>query len=166
MATNTVFGVLLHIPLYVQLPPADGSSTNRHLLISVQLIEINDQHVRVETAWNCIHGPNTMPSGPILTSVPPRPGVHIFMPRDPLSMPIYVLISRFNSYGERYHIATGIQICEWIPGIIEVEAEYTSLRSRNLLRSRPICVLRANDNLNNPSPDNEERIDENAALTD
>ncbi|KAI9067024.1 hypothetical protein FKP32DRAFT_1564615 [Trametes sanguinea] len=140
MASDTVFTTLVTIPIYVQLPSIEDNIRNRHLLITVRLLEGAPDHVHLDIAWNVIHASTSASIGPSIVSAPTRRGVQLFATRSPTSTPIYVLISRLNRYGDRYHVAVAIHIHEGVSGRVNVHTNFIHIRRRHILRSREIAV--------------------------
>ncbi|KAH9853916.1 hypothetical protein C2E23DRAFT_727589 [Lenzites betulinus] len=133
--------IILSIPIYIQLPPALGDAVNRHILVSIRLLAVDNDSVRIESAHTILDMAGDYPLGPTGIMAPRRQGVQLFMPRDPLTMPLYVLISRVNRLGTKYHISVAISIREWTPGELDVEVECLRVRDRNVRRSAPIRVV-------------------------
>ncbi|KAH9848187.1 hypothetical protein C2E23DRAFT_716240, partial [Lenzites betulinus] len=137
---------LIHtFPIYVQLPPHPGQDHNRHLLVTVYLLRVGADNVRLETCWNTVDTPINDASTTPRIVVPRRDGVQTFIPREPFDMPIYVIFSRRNRYGTSYHVACALQLREDTAGALEVTVEFLRVRRCNILRSAYIRVVRGGE---------------------
>ncbi|KAI9067885.1 hypothetical protein FKP32DRAFT_1672609 [Trametes sanguinea] len=135
MAAYTTTNTLLTIPIYVQLPLTNTIPHNRHVLITLRLFESTPDMLRLEVAWNVFNASLSAPAGPGRISVPNRRGVQVFLPPSPMSGPIYTIISRFNDVGETYHLSVAINIREAAGERVRVNADFTRIQGRNLIRS-------------------------------
>ncbi|KAI0649233.1 hypothetical protein C8Q79DRAFT_1007776 [Trametes meyenii] len=135
-------GIIADVPVYAQIRPAEGELTNRHVLVDVRLLEHDEDHVYLESEWSILDAPRRRPNGPVRTIIARRAGVRVYMLRDPLSMPIYIIFTQFHRGGSNYHVAAAIEITEWIAGNLEVNVQFLRIRRRHLLRSNPIRIMR------------------------
>ncbi|EIW62572.1 uncharacterized protein TRAVEDRAFT_17222 [Trametes versicolor FP-101664 SS1] len=168
MASDGNPDILLSVPIYIQAPPIEGGDRNRHILINVRLLHVDDDSVRLEAVWNSLEA---MPYGPVGVTgivVPRRVGLQVFLPRDPFVMPIYVIITRQNRFGSRYQLGAAVHLHEWIPGIIEVDIDFLRIRRRNVHRSSVLSIVHARDVAStradvNAENDNQDAVDGEAA---
>ncbi|KAL1941337.1 hypothetical protein VTO73DRAFT_7154 [Trametes versicolor] len=134
--------ILLNIPIYIQTPPHDGGTRNRHVLICVRLLRVDADNVRVETVWNSLQCPTSDTIGEPSVHIPRRQGVQAFIPPDPFRMPIYVVITRRNRYGTSFHVGTALQLYERLAGAIGVTIQHLRVRRRNIFHSSALRIVR------------------------
>ncbi|KAI9064828.1 hypothetical protein FKP32DRAFT_1675215 [Trametes sanguinea] len=135
MAADTVVRILISIPVYIQLPATEDFPRNRHILLTVRLIEIDPDNVRVDLAWNVVIPSASASVGPAIVYAPELRGVHLFTTSDPISTPIYILFSPLNQFGICYHINTAIQIDVSASGEVTIAAEFMQIHHRPTIRS-------------------------------
>ncbi|KAI9059958.1 hypothetical protein FKP32DRAFT_1578950 [Trametes sanguinea] len=134
--------ILLSFPIYVQLQAVDERIRNRHILITLRLIEDSPDIVHLDTTCIVINASTHASIGPPSVSAPSRRGVQLFADLDPTTRPMYILISRLNRFGERYHLAVALHIQEGASGQVNIHASFIDIRRCLTLRSRPISIRR------------------------
>ncbi|KAH9855228.1 hypothetical protein C2E23DRAFT_725057 [Lenzites betulinus] len=134
--------MVLSVPIYIQAPPAEDGTCNRHLLVTVHLIQVGPDNVRVETSWNALEWSASAPTTNVEVSVPRRRGVQVYLPRNPFNMPMYVVITRRNRYGTSYRVGTAIHLRDSPSGTIGLDVSFLHIRRRNALHSSHVCIVR------------------------
>ncbi|KAH9851798.1 hypothetical protein C2E23DRAFT_886331 [Lenzites betulinus] len=107
----------LNIPIYIHLPLHPETSERRQLLLTVFIRRIDSRHTAVEVTSDQVITPHPYQPGRLMQrpTAPTIQGVRYFMPRNAMTSPIYIVVSRVLDTILESRLLIAISISEWLP---------------------------------------------------